>query len=77
MEEDKSIAKRVIQAVARETGKDPLELSPLGDEIAVDALNQLGNSSEITTIQFNYAGYTVTVRSDKTTDILLTPHIKA
>ncbi|MHC3439783.1 HalOD1 output domain-containing protein [Natrialbaceae archaeon A-gly3] len=53
----------VIEAVAKATDSDPLDLPPLHDAIDPDALNTLFNRSE-TSIQmvFQYAGFEVVVQ---------------
>lgn len=44
--------------------QDPIDLPPLYDSVDPDALDRLAESS---TIQFEYAGYNITVDSGTTT----------
>ena len=60
------VALAVIDTISSATGTDPCELPPLSDAIDPDALNAL--FSDRTTngwVRFRYAGYDVTVGSDR------------
>ncbi|WP_226021653.1 HalOD1 output domain-containing protein [Halomicrobium salinisoli] len=73
MADSQPITQRTVQAVANQTGKHPLELPPLGRSIDVDTLNDLEDIAADTTVQFSYAGHTVTVRDDAEVDVRPTP----
>lgn len=55
---------RVVEEVAERTGTSPYELPPLFDTIDPDALERVIESLNEGMVQFEYAGETVTVRSD-------------
>lgn len=64
-----SVSERVIQAVAAETGTDPLDLNPLYEAINPDCLDSLFKTTDgglprnIGTVSFRYYGCDVTVTS--------------
>ncbi|WP_225336477.1 HalOD1 output domain-containing protein [Halomicrobium urmianum] len=70
MEDRQPITQRVVRAVASQTESDPLELPPLGRAVDVDALDKVEEISGETTVQFDYAGHTITVHDDETIDLL-------
>lgn len=55
---------RVVDAVAERTGTSPYDLPPLFDTVDPDALEGVIASLSEGMVQFEYAGETVTVRSD-------------
>ena len=56
----------VVSAVAEAEDVDPVELPPLYNAIDPDALNALvtSDSSTVSTVTFQYAGYAVVVRGE-------------
>lgn len=67
---DSSISEKIILAVAKREGVDPVELSvPLYDAIEVDALNKLAASEKVSQITFTYLGYEIAVSADGTVGI--------
>lgn len=74
MEDRPPITQRVVREVASKTETDPLELPPLGRSVDVDALDKLDEIPADTTVQFDYAGHTITVHGNESVDLLLTPH---
>ncbi|QRV17800.1 hypothetical protein JMJ58_22475 (plasmid) [Haloterrigena salifodinae] len=57
----------VVSAVAEAEGVDPVDLPPLYETIDPEALNDLLSSrddSTVATVEFEYAGYAVTVRGE-------------
>jgi len=73
---DQSNSIQIIEAVAETAGVDPLELPPLYETIdpeAIDALiadSETGHSTSPSLIKFAYAGYTVTVDSNQTVEVI-------
>lgn len=57
---------RIVEAVARAEGDDPLELDrPLHVAVDTDALDTLcGEDTSVTSVTFTYHGYVVTVEGD-------------
>ena len=67
---DSSISEKIILAVAKREGVDPVELSvPLYDAIEVDALNKLAASEKVSQITFTYLSYEIAVSADGTVGI--------
>lgn len=65
----------VVRAVAAETGRDPLELRPLYEVVDPDALNSLVSSAESAaapTVEFRYAGCTVSVTGSDGIEVVQT-----
>lgn len=64
---------RVVMDTARVAGVDPLELPPLLDAVDPEALDQLfartNDAVRRGSIEFPYAGYTVTVEAGSETTI--------
>jgi hypothetical protein len=54
-------AKRVVDAVSAETGRDVLDLPPLAAAVDPDALNALTTSDTRAVVSFPYAGQHVMV----------------
>lgn len=54
----------VVEAVCAVTGKDPLEVPPLGKSIDPDCLNTLLEGTGDSTITFTYDGHEVEVTGD-------------
>lgn len=63
-----SISLSVIEALAAETGTDPIELEPLYHTVDPEALDQLfqDDATGEARVTFEYGGRTVDVRSDGT-----------
>lgn len=62
----------VVSAVAEAEGVDVVELPPLYDTIDPEALNALFTSQDdaaVSTVEFEYAGYTVVVRGESTVEV--------
>ena len=64
-----SPSERVVRAVSRATGHDPLELPPLFESIDPDALDASIGAMADGEISFRFAGHDVTVDSDGTVDL--------
>lgn len=62
----RSIAVAVVELVAAETERDPLELPPLGDVVDPEALDRLFSEGATTEAgaQFQFAGCHVSVSAD-------------
>lgn len=71
--EQPHVSRRVVRAVARETGTDPLELPRLFDTIDPDALDALVREMAAGEVQFRYAGHEVTVDSHETVTVAPAP----
>lgn len=59
----------LIEAIASVTGKRPTDMPPLGNELAVDAMNRLLSTADETSsveISFEYQQLSVTVRQSGT-----------
>jgi hypothetical protein len=66
-EPDGPVSARVVEAVARTSGVDPLELPPLQNAVDTDALDALyarasDDAGSAPAMRFSYAGYRVHVR---------------
>lgn len=66
-----SPSNEIVEDVASFTGQDPLDLPPLYDAIDTDSLDQLLTAGadphrSHVHVRFEYAGVSVTVRSDRT-----------
>jgi hypothetical protein len=63
-----AVSARIVEAVARTSGGDPLELPPLQGTVDTDALDALyadasDDAGSAPAMRFSYAGYQVHVRS--------------
>lgn len=65
MSDSLQIAVRIVDAVAGRTDSDALDLPPLYDSVDPGALETLVDGMSAGRISFRYAGFTVTVRSDR------------
>jgi len=64
-DENRRLCVDIVEAVAAEAGADPLALSPpLYDVVDTEALGRLVASGADITVEFDYAGYIVTVDGD-------------
>lgn len=63
------MTQRVVRAVARETGRDPLDLPPLYGVIDGDSLDAYIERIDYGDLSFAYAGVTVTVYATGTVQI--------
>lgn len=59
--ENTTLSEQIIDHIATLENTDPLELPPLFDAVDPDALEALFADHRIGTVEFPYAGYTVTV----------------
>ena len=57
----RSAVERVVDAVAAETGRDPLDLPPLAAAVDPDAVNALASGDTRAVVSFPYAGRHVLV----------------
>lgn len=64
-----SISTRVVEAVARATDTDPLELPPLYDVVDGDSLDACIAELDDGSLTFTYAGAEVTVASTGTVEV--------
>lgn len=71
-----SVSGRVLEAVARTTGDDPVALPPMWDVVDPDRLDALfapapggGDRRSELRVQFTYAGLDVVVRGDGEVDV--------
>jgi hypothetical protein len=64
-----TVSDRVIEAVARETDTDPLELPPLYDVVDGESLDECVAALDDGDLTFSYAGVTVTVSSSGTVQV--------
>jgi hypothetical protein len=77
LEADLSVARHVVEAVASREGTDPTELAPLYESIEPDGLNSLftsaqpGPDGDHLSVDFDYAGYRVTVERDESITVSL------
>ena len=55
---------RVIDAIAEATGSDPLEMPPLYHTVDLTALEDLFRGGQSVSVEFEYEGCAVSVRSD-------------
>lgn len=74
---NRSITVEIIQTVAEQTGRDPMDLPPLHNYIDPDALNSLFESTRTVErnsgeIEFAYDEYLITVSFDETRAIAVT-----
>lgn len=69
MRENQTVTQRVIRAVARETGQDPLELPSLYTAIDGDSLESFIERVDDGQLTFEYVGVTVTVYSSGSVEI--------
>ena len=60
------ISLRVIDAIAEATGSDPLEMPPLYHTVDLSALEHLIRGGDSVSVEFEYEGRAVAVRSDGT-----------
>lgn len=65
----RSLAERVVRAVAAHTDSDPLELPPLYGAIDPDVLDAGVRGASESELSFRYAGRVVTARGDGTVDV--------
>lgn len=73
MRETQSVTTRVVRAVARETGRDPLELPSLYTAIDGDSLESYVNTVEDGHLTFEYVGVSVTVYSNGSIELTASP----
>jgi len=61
----------VVSAVAEAEGVDPVDLPPLYNVTDPEALNALftSDSGGVSTVEFEYAGYSVVVRGEGTVEV--------
>lgn len=71
--DQETVTERVVDAVASNTGREPLELPPLYDAIDPDALEALVGRMADGEIVFSYAGCEVTVANDGVTTVESAP----
>lgn len=64
-----TVSERVIRSVAIRDDSDPLELPPLFNAIDPDVLEAGVKAISDGNIQFEFAGYAVTVYSDETVNV--------
>lgn len=64
VDRDEQPSEAVIRSVSTVSGKEPTSLTPLYDFLDPDALDELVKNSDRVTVQFEFDGYLVTVRSD-------------
>lgn len=69
MRKSQSVTQRVVWAVARETGRDPLELPSLYTAIDGDSLESYVETVNAGQLTFEYVGMTVTVHSGGSVEI--------
>lgn len=69
MRKSQPVTERVVWAVARETGRNPLELPSLYTVIDGDSLESYVESVDDGYLTFEYVGLTVTVHSDGSVEI--------
>jgi len=64
----RSVTEQIVQAVADAEGVPPTKLTPLGEVIDPDVLNNLFSPSSETPkeLQCEYEGYTVVIEEDTT-----------
>jgi hypothetical protein len=60
---------RVVQRVARETGRDATELPPLYDAVDPEALDAVVESVATTSVKFRYADHDVWIDADGTVSV--------
>lgn len=74
-EDDESTSERVVRTVAVYSNRSALDLPPLSDVIDPDALDALfaapagGHPRPDGTVEFDYAGYRVTLSSDRSVSL--------
>jgi hypothetical protein len=69
----RSVAERIVAAVAADADTDPLELPPLHEAIDPDAVDSLFHDGSSGSVRFRYAGRTVTVDSEGSVDVSRRP----
>lgn len=67
--DSRSPSERVVRSVSIHADTDPLELPPLSHTVDPDALDVIIDSLEYGTVEFQYAGYPVTIDSDGTVSV--------
>jgi hypothetical protein len=60
---------RVVRRVARETGRDVVELPPLYDAVDPEALDAVVDSVATTLVKFRYADHDVWIDADGTVSV--------
>lgn len=66
MSDTQQIVVSIVDEVAERSGRDSLDLPPLYDSVDPEALERLVETMSAGEVSFPYAGYDVTVMSDRT-----------